>query len=468
MIVNGPGGSDTLTLGFTYVTEIIPPTVVLSSDANDPNSGPFTVTATFSEPVTGFDLSDVVIANGTASNLSGSGAVYTFDVAALSVATVTVDVGAGAAEDGAGNTSLAADTLVIALATPATEFAEHETEIRQVVVDAAQRNLTATLSGNRRLVSDARTRFISSQQDGDNNPSLLVSRNDIPFDLDGVAQASNGVFSTSGSFFEQRGDFDGTHRRLFFGDFDVQHDSDTGSTTGTVSGRLAWERSVSDRTMMGYYIGAEVARSEISGSFDGSQTMFGASIGGYFVSALRDGLFLDGFLSFGIGQNQLQLNDGTLELESDYLTQTGTAGAALTGVLERPGYEIWPELAFTFGKTFVGTTDFVGHAYGLVDNDLSLDAGDVSIANITLRTEFRVPMDRRTAANSLLLFTFAPRVICEQVTTSATLQTCGGGAEVGIISTTNDGMGKLNAKIMLDQVGDSTRTGLELNLEHRF
>ncbi len=39
-------------------------------------NGPFTATVTFSEPVTGFDIGDIVVGNGTASGLSGSGANY--------------------------------------------------------------------------------------------------------------------------------------------------------------------------------------------------------------------------------------------------------------------------------------------------------------------------------------------------------------------------------------------------------
>lgn len=480
LVITSFGASDAVTLplplsfysdgpgAFSTETDTDAPTVNLESNATSPVSGPFVVTITFSEPVTGFSLSDVVVTGGTASNFSGADAVYTVDVAPDAGASVSVDVPSSVASDAAGNANVAAETLVVQLGTPASEFAEKEEDIRSVVVDAAQRTLNATLAANRRLASDARTRFINSQDDGSGEGSILVSRNDVPFDVDGVAQASNGVLSTSGSFFGQRGDFDGTQRRLFFGDFDFQYDSATGSTTGTVSGKLAWERSVSASSMVGYYIGAEVAKSEIGGTFDGAQTMYGASIGAYFVSALQDNLFVDGFASFGVGQNQLSMSDGVLDLESNYLTQTGTVGTALTGVIQRGRYEIWPELAFTYGKTFIGTTTFEGAAYGLVDSNLLLEAGNMSVANLTLRTEFRVPMDGRIAESSNLLLTFAPRFICEQVVTTSTVQSCGGGAELGISSATRDGLGQLNAKLMLDQVGDSTRTGLELNLEHRF
>ena len=66
---------------------------------------PITVTAEFDEAVSGFTLGDVVVANGAASNFSGSGTVYTFDVLPNAIGTVTVDIHAGVAEgaDGDGN-----------------------------------------------------------------------------------------------------------------------------------------------------------------------------------------------------------------------------------------------------------------------------------------------------------------------------------------------------------------------------
>ena len=86
-------------------------TLDLSTTASNPVAGEFTVTATFSESVTGFELDDVVVGNGTADNFSGSGASYSFDVTPTSDGEVTVDVAAGVAFDGAGNGNAAAAQL---------------------------------------------------------------------------------------------------------------------------------------------------------------------------------------------------------------------------------------------------------------------------------------------------------------------------------------------------------------------
>src|SRR5205823_6082949 len=88
------------------------PSVTLSSAApNLTNATSFSVTATFSSAVTGFALGDVAVGNGTASGFSGSGASYTFTVTPAADGTVTVDLGAGAATDAAGNASTAAAQL---------------------------------------------------------------------------------------------------------------------------------------------------------------------------------------------------------------------------------------------------------------------------------------------------------------------------------------------------------------------
>ena len=69
---------------------------------------PISLMATFSEPVSGFALGDISIGNGTAGNLAGSGAVYTFEVTPDAIGEVTVDIAAGVAADAEGDGNTAA------------------------------------------------------------------------------------------------------------------------------------------------------------------------------------------------------------------------------------------------------------------------------------------------------------------------------------------------------------------------
>ena len=78
---------------------------------------PIPVTATFSTPVTGFDLTDITTANGTVSDLVGepNGAVYTFDVNPNAVGEVTVDIPADSASTPMGIGNAGAVTLNLGL-----------------------------------------------------------------------------------------------------------------------------------------------------------------------------------------------------------------------------------------------------------------------------------------------------------------------------------------------------------------
>ena len=76
-------------------------------------NSPIPVTATFSEPVSGFTVGDITVANGSAGNFVGSDgdSVYTFDVAPNAIGTVTVDVAGDVAVDTEGNGNTAAIQL---------------------------------------------------------------------------------------------------------------------------------------------------------------------------------------------------------------------------------------------------------------------------------------------------------------------------------------------------------------------
>jgi LPXTG-site transpeptidase (sortase) family protein len=92
----------------TYDTSL--PTVSITSTATNPTgTSPIPVTFTFNETVTGFDISDLTVGNGSASNfVPVSGTVYTADLTPAADGPVTVDIAAGAAQDGTGNDNTAA------------------------------------------------------------------------------------------------------------------------------------------------------------------------------------------------------------------------------------------------------------------------------------------------------------------------------------------------------------------------
>jgi hypothetical protein len=365
------------------------------------------------------------------------------------------------ATDNAGNTSTQTLTVTVASVddTPAEAFTANVQDIREILVDDATRSLRNTVSVNRNMVQSARDRFSDdmrqnaacgqddqTEQEGQASTERaevctdpVASRNDIPFDVDGTFSLSGGTLSTNGTFFGQNGSADGTWRRLFFGDFNVQRDRDTGSNTAALSARIAWEQMTSNVTMLGYFIGAELGDSEIRGSFVGDQNRVALTLGGYAVHQLAEQVYLDGFLTLGAGRNDLTMANDVLALDSDYTTQTATLGAAVSGIYEYEAYEFHPELSFSYGQTWIGNVGFTGQAYGLVDNTLSLDAGNVSMANLIFRPEVIWGLDAATVADSNSQLSFAPRIICEQTRALRRTEDCGGGAELGLGTQSDDG-----------------------------
>jgi CSLREA domain-containing protein len=96
--------------GQVYTIDNAAPTVTMSSAAPNPtNTSPISVTAQFSENVTGFEAGDITAGNATVGNfVAVDGDTYTFDLTPAGDGTVTADIAANAAQDSLGNGNLAA------------------------------------------------------------------------------------------------------------------------------------------------------------------------------------------------------------------------------------------------------------------------------------------------------------------------------------------------------------------------
>ena len=105
------GNNNTAATQLTRTADITAPTVALTSASPTTTNTPFSVTATFSESVTGFIASDVNLTNSTISGFTGSGTTYNFTVTPNTDGPVTIDVPAATATDIAGNNNTAATQL---------------------------------------------------------------------------------------------------------------------------------------------------------------------------------------------------------------------------------------------------------------------------------------------------------------------------------------------------------------------
>ena len=107
-----PAGNTGADATDTATKDAIGPSATLVGPAAA-QSDPFTVTLTFSEPVTGLALTSVSLVNGTASALTGSGDSYSFTVTPDHDGPVEIALDAAAAIDAATNPSLAAAAITV-------------------------------------------------------------------------------------------------------------------------------------------------------------------------------------------------------------------------------------------------------------------------------------------------------------------------------------------------------------------
>jgi hypothetical protein len=104
------------TLSRTY--DNVAPTVAITSPSAESTNAVIPVTITFSESVTGFDVTDLTLVNGVASNfVAVSATEYTVDITAAALGDVKVDIAAGKAADAATNGNAIATQLKVAYGT---------------------------------------------------------------------------------------------------------------------------------------------------------------------------------------------------------------------------------------------------------------------------------------------------------------------------------------------------------------
>ncbi len=104
---DGAGNGNEAASRYSAQADLDAPTVTITGPTGV-QTGPFEVAIAFSEAVTGFARDDVTVGNGSVTAFSGSGAGYEVEIWPDASGTVTADVAADAAVDGAGNGNEAA------------------------------------------------------------------------------------------------------------------------------------------------------------------------------------------------------------------------------------------------------------------------------------------------------------------------------------------------------------------------
>ena len=100
---------------WNFTTEDVDsPTVEISTENETVTESQFDIEITFSEEVTGFEQSDIILTNGSVQSLSSTDdIVFTSEIQAIDEGALTISVGADAAEDLSGNLSESSNLLTV-------------------------------------------------------------------------------------------------------------------------------------------------------------------------------------------------------------------------------------------------------------------------------------------------------------------------------------------------------------------
>ena len=352
-------------------------------------------------------------------------------------------------------------------------YDSYSDDVTQIVNEVEANHLQSAVTSLQAMATAARDRFIaarrmtarcSAAQDAalsnDAACSLVSTRNTVPFRVHGQAHIGASSSSAAGTFFGQTGDFAGIRRRIVSGDFSIV-DNGVGVATSDMTARIAWERRVSDRVMLGYFVGGSFGQSTINRRLRGRADQVSLSMGTYFVAALRDTLQLDGFVALGASRNMLGLRDDDVQLDGTYAAQSLLMGLALSGEIDADGYQLRPEISVAWGATHIGAGHFNATAAGTTETATAISRS-VDFAKLRITPELRIPVDITSA---VVNFIAAPSLVCDWTNGA---RACSGGLMLGLQGTSWDHRTQFDITLNADRIGGKDRVAMRANIEHRF
>ena len=323
------------------------------------------------------------------------------------------------------------------------------------------------INANNKMVSQGLARFLADRESGIPLAEAVSSSGLSSFKIEpnvtpihnGQGLSLNGIFGATTT--------DGTYRRVTFGEFDIQHEPGSG-TTSTFNTRLAWERAAGDDAMLAHFVGAEHSNSTISSTYNGTQSRYGVSAGLYGVKALGQNLYAAGYGSYGLARNNLSITDGTTDISGSYNTLSFGLGAQISGSIDHVSYKIRPAVSLNFMQTWVGDVSLSSTVAGATSAIIA-SVGNTNTLEFLATPEFLFPVEVGSSGDAPVTASFAPRLICERnYAAGVVTKSCGAGAQLGLNQASVDGSINLNASVRLDRIGGVNRRGLNLQAELRF
>ena len=271
---------------------------------------------------------------------------------------------------------------------------------------------------------------------------------------------TGGLFA-GGSLFGDTMTAGGVYRRITTGEFDIQKETGTG-TTLSFNGRMAWERSLNEQTVLGYFIGVEGNDSNLTSTFAGDHKRLAGSAGIYALTELTEGVFAAGYGSLGIAQSDLDVTDGTVAVAGDYTYNTMALGGQLSGSIKQEAYELQPTLSVNYSKSFVGDISLTKTTSGTA-SALAVAVGNTEFAELIASPRFLIPVAMTEDSTFTTVGVVAPRLLCEySKSAGSSVSNCGGGLELGLNGVSKNGMVNFNAGLRFDRINGADRQALSL------
>ena len=418
----------------------------------------FTASETITTPVVTFKSGNVAIADATITYANTSGNTWT------AAYTVSADDTQGAVTysiaytDSTGNAGTAVTSgtgSVTIYPTPAVAFAAELTKINAKIASFAQaelNNLSSTMSG---ISSSARGRFISKSSCSD----LEVSSSDP--DYSGGFTASGGTVDTNLTMTKSSKSHSSEYCTYSSADVFYNKNKDDSLSRGAAM-QIQFERSLNDKTMLGYFVGGSVSAMNESGTLTTSMQAIGLKLGSYFVRELEGNLILDGYASVVNSSNNLRFTTDIMTAKSNYNTQAGAVGLNLTGIIPLASMEIRPTGSLSLTRS-IGETVYFDVSVGSASSTETATHGSITQSKLSFAPEVRMPFSQTSFGGSSVA-TFTPKVTCQQLVKTTTTRNCGQGLALGLDTISKDGLTNVIVGTSFDRMGGQTSSTIELKV----
>jgi len=353
------------------------------------------------------------------------------------------------------STTQSGNTANLTLETTTTAFANELTKINAKIASFAQaelNNLSSTMSG---ISSTARGRFISKSTCLD----LQVSSSDPEYS--GGFTASGGKIDTNLTMTKSSKSYSSEYCTYSSADVFFNRNEDDSLSRGA-AGQIQFERMLSDKTMLGYFVGGSIGLMNEAGTLTTSMQAVGLKLGSYFVRELEGNIILDGYASVVTSSNDLRFTTDLMTAKSNYNTQAGAVGLNLTGIIPLASVEIRPTGSLSLTRSIGQTVNF-DVSVGSASSTETATRGSITQSKLSFAPEVRMPFSQTSFGGSSVA-TFTPKVTCQEVSKTTTTRNCGQGIALGIDTISKDGLTNIIVGTSFDQMGGQSSTSIELKV----